>query len=271
VLNKRHWQLIVQAARPKEQDYPDLMRRLGADGAVLVNTHHRDAGLGSLIRSRFPLVAIGSFGDSRVPQVTVDNAAAAAHVTEYLLGLGHTAIAMILHAPEMYHFSRDRLEGYRRALRAAGVPYRAALVHVGDFTVDSGYRQMQAFLRSSPRPTAVFGGSDSMAAGALRAIHDAGLRVPDDLSVAGFEDDLLSRYLFPPLTSLSLPAEGMGATAAAMVLDRIEGSRRPSLRPVVLPTSLSIRMSCAEAPGNGSSERNRSPTRLRPRKPARGG
>jgi DNA-binding LacI/PurR family transcriptional regulator len=251
VLNKRRCRLIVRNAGPNEQDYVGILRQLGAEGAVLVNTRQRDTGLGKLVSSKLPLVAIGGLVDSRIPQVTVDNTAAAGQLTEYLIGLGHTSIAMILHAPLVYHFARERLAGYRQALRAAGLPYRPALVRVADFSVESGYRQMQSLLRLTPPPTAVFGSSDSVAAGALRAIHDAGLQVPESVSVAGFEDDLVSRYLFPPLTSLSLPAEGMGATAAGMVLELMDGGRRAP-RHAVLPTSLSIRMSCGMAPAGRS-------------------
>ena len=131
-------------------------------------------------------------------------------------------------------------------MKEAGIPVRREWMQVANLTEESGYRAMQEILGSPRRPTALFVGNDVVAYGAVQAIKDAGLSIPNDISVVGFDDDLLSRYLNPPLTTVSNPAPGLGAEAARLLIAKLKGRAAPCPR-TVLPTSLAARGSCPGA------------------------
>jgi len=116
-------------------------------------------------------------------------------------------------------------------------------VREANLSEESGYAAMREILGSPRRPTAVFAGNDVVAYGAMQAIRDAGLSIPGDLSVIGFDDDLLSRYLNPPLTTVTNPAPGLGAEAARLLISVLRSRPVPRFR-TVLPTGLAVRDSC---------------------------
>ena len=149
---------------------------------------------------------------------------------------------MIVHAPLDYYAAKDRVDGYRAALEGAGIAYDPALVKVGDFTEESGYDAMNALLEAD-RPDAVFAGNDTIAYGAIQAIYDRKLSIPQDVSIAGFDDDFPSKFMNPALTTMSLPATSLGATAASMLIDLIRGEDIPPLR-TEMNATLSVRDSC---------------------------
>jgi LacI family transcriptional regulator len=155
---------------------------------------------------------------------------------------------MIIHTSTVYYAARDRYLGFQDALREAGIEKRKEWVKVGDFTEESGYHAMEELLSAPELPTAVFAGNDMIAYGAVKAVKDAGLRIPEDISIGGFDDDFLSRYLNPPLTTMSLPAASLGAEAARLIVDAIKGSEIQE-RQIILSPHLSIRESCRPLPG----------------------
>jgi DNA-binding LacI/PurR family transcriptional regulator len=161
----------------------------------------------------------------------------------HLIELGHRRIAMIT-GPSWALCSRARLDGYRAALDAAGVPVDRALIRDGAFEIAGGLEQATALLRLPDPPTAIFALNDGMAIGVYHAAHQAGLRIPQDLSVVGYDDYLLDRWLVPPLTTVRQPLHDMGAAAARMVLDLAEGIEPRSKRQE-LATELVIRGSTA--------------------------
>jgi len=183
--------------------------------------------------------------------VYVDNRAAAEEMAQYLIDLGHGHIAMITHASTVFAASRMRLEGYLDALAGADISSREEWIGYGDFSEHSGYEAMSQILEAKPLPTAVFAGNDVVAYGAMRAAGDAGLAIPDDISIVGFDDDYLSRYLNPPLTTMALPASGMGSAAVSLLLRRVmeedggevETEEEPSR--IVLPCQIAVRSSAA--------------------------
>ena len=245
VLNRYRLQLVLHAVGLEQARYLELAREDGVEGLILLSTHGDDQGLIELLRSGFPLVVIGRLAEAGVPQVDIDNVAAAHSMVTHLADLGHRRIAMITHAPLAYSGSRERLEGYRQVLEARGLERRDEWVRVGEFNEESGYAAMRELLKLSERPTAVFAGNDVIAFGALSALRDANLRVPQDISLAGFDDDFLSRYLTPPLTTVSLPAAGLGAKAVSMLVELLADPASVAPRQVILPTRLSIRGSTA--------------------------
>ena len=148
--------------------------------------------------------------------------------------------------------AQQRLEGYRTALRGAGIPVDPQLEFAGDFTELSGYEAAAAVLARDPRPTALFVANDPMVIGLFGALQDAGVRVPEDLAIAGFDDIPMARYLTPPLTTVHVDLFRMGQRAVELLLETRRGGLAVGGRHEVLATTLVVRGSCgAHTPQNG--------------------
>jgi DNA-binding LacI/PurR family transcriptional regulator len=160
-----------------------------------------------------------------------------AAAVRHLLGTGRRRIATIA-GPQDMIAGIDRLAGYRAGLGDTG---QGSIVAVGDFTRDSGAAAMRRLLADDPAPDAVFVASDLMAHGALRALHEAGRRVPADVAVVGFDDIEIARYTDPPLTTVRQPILDIGRTMARLMLGLVGGDEVPPS--VVLPTELVVRES----------------------------
>ncbi len=175
--------------------------------------------------------------------ITIANQAGASAVVRHLVGLGHRRVATIT-GPERNADARQRLEGYRAALRASRVKIPRGYEIPGDFTEPSGYAAVARLLALDPRPTAVFAANDYMAIGVLGALSDAGVRVPEDIAVVGFDDMAMARYLNPPLTTVHVDAFRLGERAVEILLakPRSRAGGRPHHE--VLPTALVVRSSC---------------------------
>ena len=245
VLNKNRFQLVLQPLKLQEMNYLQLARQDAVDGIILMNTHDDDEGLMQVINEDFPLVVIGSIKNREVCQIDIDNRSSAAVAVNYLIDLGHRDIGMIIHAPLSYYAARHRYDGFRLAVETAGYRVRKPWVREANLTEESGYRAMNEILEQKERPTAVFAGNDVVAYGAIQAIKDNGLRIPDDISLVGFDDDSLSRYLNPPLTTMTNPASSLGAEAASLIVKVMRG-RRPEELSRLVPTSLAVRESCRD-------------------------
>lgn len=177
-----------------------------------------------------------------VPFVGATNWTGGQSATRHLVELGHRRIAMIC-GPAHILFCRARLAGYRSALEAVGLPVAADLViHTNYLTRDEGYAAARALLALDPRPTAIFASNDLQAIGAYQAAHEAGLRIPEDLSVVGFDDLPIAAWIDPPLTTVHQPLAEMAATATeiALAIDRREQKFQVG---VELATSLIVRAS----------------------------
>jgi len=199
-------------------------------------------------------------GDS----LAIENVEGARQVVDHLIALGHQRIAVIT-GPEHNVDARQRREGYRLAMQKAGLAIDRRLEFAGDFSERSGYEAMLEILRHEPHPTAVFAGNDYMAVGAMGALHDHDVRVPEDLAVAGFDDIPLARYLTPPLTTVHVDMLRFGERAVELLRERSVG-RRTAARHDVLSTRLVIRGSCgAHGDGEGPNRWNRGQTSRDPR------
>ena len=181
------------------------------------------------------------------PAIRIDNRAAAKTMVNYLISLGHKRIGVISGLKDNPH-AIDRLEGYKEALADAGLPFEKDLVAEGDFTMWSGLNAAFQFCNMKVRPTAVFSMNDEMAIGAMQTLKNQGIRIPEDMSVTGFDDIAYAKYSDPSLTTISQPAEEMGKMAMDMLLKVIEGEPL-SQRECVLPTEFIIRKSTGPAPG----------------------
>ena len=190
---------------------------------------------------------------SAFDSITIENFEGAYAMVRHLIACGHRRIAMIT-GPERNHDAAERLRGYRAALRDAGIGEAHACEVPGDFRERSGYRAAAELVRRDPRPTAIFAGNDSMAIGALSALREGGVRVPEDMAVAGFDDIPMARYMDPPLSSVHVDISALGEHATSRLLAALEGDRRQERRRETLPTTLMIRRSC------GGKEPGRLPT-----------
>jgi LacI family transcriptional regulator len=226
--------------------YTRLLRERYVDGIVLSGPRFDDQELLRAHEQGAPIVLLGQLPGSSLPFVDVNNRGGAQLAAEHLLKLGHRRVALITNADPIYTASAERLAGYRQALEEAGLAYQPELVWHGDFTPQSGAVAMEALLALSPPPTAVFIASDTVALGALQVLRARKLRVPDDLAIVGFDDIPLSEFIDPPLTTVRLPAYGLGWGAAEMLTRIIAGEelRRPGL---LLETELVVRASCGAA------------------------
>jgi len=180
------------------------------------------------------------------PAIRIDNRAAARSMVEYLISLGHKRIGVISGLKDNPH-AIDRLEGYKEALASAGIPFEKELIAEGDFTMWSGLNAAFQFCNMKNRPTAIFSMNDEMAIGAMQTLKNQGFKIPDDISVTGFDDIAYAKYSDPALTTISQPAEEMGKMAMDMLLKVIEGEPL-SQRECVLPTEFIIRKSTGPAP-----------------------
>ena len=162
---------------------------------------------------------------------------------EYLLSLGHKRIAIIA-GPPSFRCSLDRIAGYRSALEAAGIPIDPNLIRPGDFRLQSGYTQTMALLALPHPPTAIFAGSDMQAMGVYKALYLRNIRVPEGMSVIGFDDIPFTGIASPSLTSVRQPLFDMGRVATTMLLRLVAGESLDSPR-VELATTLITRESCA--------------------------
>jgi LacI family transcriptional regulator len=224
--------------------YLKRCRHHNVDGAVLMGMDAEDPEVRRLVRSDVATVGVDLELDGPLTtSVASDNEAGSATAVRHLHELGHRRIAHITGQLDKRP-GADRLRGYRHELQRLGVAPRDEYVTYGDFYVETGYTGMQTLLALDEPPTAVVAASDMTALGAIRAAHEAGLEVPRDLSVVGFDDIQLAEYLQPPLTTLRQAKLGLGAEAGRALVRHIEGEGDVPAA-VTLPVELIVRASTA--------------------------
>ncbi|KJV35368.1 LacI family transcriptional regulator [Luteibacter yeojuensis] len=230
----------TQSNLVREQAYADMVAARQADG--IITMFHRVPAIP--MGGRLPLVnACEYVKDSGISSVYVDNVAAAATAIDYLVGLGHRDIAFLA-GPSSSPICEDREAGYHLALKRAGIPLDAALTVVGDFSIEAGERAVESLLAQGKSFSALFCSSDEMAMGAMRALTSRGLRIPDDVSVIGFDDIRFSRYTSPPLTTMAQPKNALGREAMTMMIELLADPEEPP-RKRVLAAELVVRGSTA--------------------------
>jgi LacI family repressor for deo operon, udp, cdd, tsx, nupC, and nupG len=238
------------------------------DGAILLNGHlfgQSREGAGAPARIGIPLVALcEAIPSADIPQIEIDNRVAASRMTQHLASLGHRSIAYVS-GPAGNVLERERFQGYRDGLKAAGLAFDPALVIPGDYTIAAGIAAGQELVGRAERPSAVFCTSDEMAIGLMRTLLSSGLKVPEDISVAGFDDIEFAAVAEPALTTIHQPRRELGQAAASMLIDLLQG--KPSSRRIMLGTDLVIRDSVAppaqnmvKAPTNRISTKPMKPT-----------
>jgi LacI family transcriptional regulator len=232
------------AHRPPQEWLDDVLARPPL-GVILVLSGLEVSQRRQLAARSIPVVVVDTAGEppTDVPTVGSANWNGGLAATRHLLSLGHRRIAVIS-GPADVMCSRARIDGYRTALEEAGIGVDPRLVRHGDFFVGGGYTHGADLLDMPEPPTAIFAGSDLQALGVLRAARERDLRVPDDLSVVGYDDLPVAAWIGPPLTTVRQPLQEMAATAARMVLALSRGEEPANLK-IDLATELVVRESTA--------------------------
>lgn len=238
----------------KEEMYVNVLISKQVDGLIFFSSGNSKSFKNIVSLGEVPVVIT-----DREPEeidsdiVLIDNHAGGYQATQYLISLNHKRIACIS-GPSPIRPSAHRVEGYRSALEEAGIAIDEELIRSGDFRSLSGEREMRALLELSDPPTAVFACNDMMALGAMRAIKNANLNIPADISVVGFDNTPISALVYPQLTTISQPIKEMADLAVELLIEKIdikeEQKRQKELTPeykrIVLDTELVVRGTCAE-------------------------
>lgn len=241
-VNKHNYHLLLDYT--KNDDVLPLIKQKRVDGIILLSPSSKHkAMIQKLKQLNVPLVSTSKIpGVTDVNYICIDDFKGAYIVTEYYISLGIKEI-LFINGPRTLASSMDRLAGYKSALNDHGIKYDSHLVINGDTSLESGYKIMQAALRNfSVR--AVFAASDLMAVGAISAIAEAKMSVPDDIMVVGFDDIPLTDYLNPPLTTVRQPTYEKGRLATRMLLDLIAGKE---IENIVMPIEMIIKGSTKES------------------------
>jgi LacI family transcriptional regulator len=225
-----------------------LHRRSTVDGLILTQpVSDFEPLITALIEADIAFVRISQRPCAgEAPCVSVDDEQAACRMTDHLILLGHTSIGFIMGHPD-HGSSHDRLRGFRASLQAHGLAPDRAPVEQGRYTFDSGYACAQRLLAVEPRPTAIFASDDHMAMGVFTAAYERRLAIPADLSVCGFDDTPMARYVWPPLTTARQPITEVARVATECLLNRLQG-KELGTEQYTLESKLVLRGSTGKAP-----------------------
>jgi LacI family repressor for deo operon, udp, cdd, tsx, nupC, and nupG len=231
----------------REAEYFDMLRDGHADGMILMTGKlpERDDMEPAMLAALPVVVALEIIENSGLPHVMIDNVAAAREAVRHLISLGHRRIAHIC-GPLPEILSVHRRQGYREAMAEAGLPVPEGYEPIGDYTLDSGQVLCRKLFSHEPKPTALFIANDEMAFGAVNELRRLGLRVPEDVSVVGFDDIFLSHAFHPPLTTVSQPRAEIGQRAMELLLGILNGESGAA-QTIEMPTALKIRGSTGPA------------------------
>ncbi len=241
--------LIVSSSHRSLTEFRAVISGLNrrVDGLIVMSTEIPARTVRGWLPAGMPIQFVNTEVDQdETESFNFDNRDGAVQMTEHLIAQGHRRIAFLSGPPSSYDALR-RLDGYRSTLQAHGIAFDPALVLPGDFTLDSGVQAVPALLALDPRPTALFAANDLSAYGVQSALRDAGLSVPEDIALAGFDDSLLARMSSPTLTTVHVPVREIGLAAIERLVARIGGDEQP-LSPVQLPTEIVVRDSTPPLP-----------------------
>jgi LacI family transcriptional regulator len=245
LLEREYAMLLWLGQADKNAD--DLVQRVSrqhlTDGLIVPSLKADHPLMPYLLNLQIPVVMVDrpTGYEDRLSYVTVDNVTGAQLLVRHLIQ--QSGRRRIIHITGISQIAdaQDRLTGYRLALEEAGIPYDERFIYEGTFTRQAGYEGVKALLHL--QPDAVFAASDASAVGAIRAINDAGLRVPEDIAVVGFDDVDIAQSATPRITTMQQPVQQKGAAAARLLLDHIEG-KVTTPQHLVFPTELVVRQSC---------------------------
>jgi LacI family transcriptional regulator len=227
----------------KELELFGMLKSKRADGIIFLTSNLRPEHIKIINASSEPFALVNVGCDKlEAVSVSIDNFKAAYDMTSYFLDKGYTRVGMIYTHFEDKYSGEERYKGYRQALKDNNVVYDERLVASGDLEADDGYRAVHAILGSKVRPQALFVACDLMAFGVIRALHESGLGVPEDVEVAGFDDVPMATYFQPSLTTVHQPIDQMGHIVAEELIKVMEGNEMEKMQ-IVLPHKIICRES----------------------------
>jgi len=226
----------------KEEEAINLLLTKRVDGLLITPVQDRDDDIKNLIDANIPFVIVGrDFENIEVDAVYNDEVKGGFLATEYLIKKGHKRVALIngfLHKSP----ARGRLEGYKKALNKYRIPLDDSLISVGDINMEDGHERTKQMLEKNIDFTAIFAYNDMMAFGAMQAIKEKGLRIPEDIGLVGYDDIPFSSLISPSLTTIRLKKQELGAESVKLLLSRINGNRK-KMKKIMLDVELQIRES----------------------------
>ena len=226
----------------REKNYFKAAVQQWAEGVIFIAAMGQLGHIDILEAARIPAVAIDRVPDDYCgPAVMLDNLMAGRLAGDYLLDLGHRCMAHI-GGPTGIRLARERLAGFQQALEARGIELSSSHIEEGSFNCEHGYLAMQRLLARKPRPTAVFAANDLMAIGAMRAVDEAGLCIPDDISIVGVDDIEVAAFQTPPLTTVRQRCAELATLGVQLLFDILAGKELAQTQIVIEPT-LIIRQS----------------------------
>jgi DNA-binding LacI/PurR family transcriptional regulator len=247
VVRKHEYNLVIATYLLGSRDMPPPIGPHNTDGMLVFSDGLSDDDLVSLHTRNFPMVLVHRTPpDSvKIPSVTVENKKISFELIDHLIKVHGRKRIMLLRGPIHQEDSYWRETGYKAALEANGIPFDESLVLNGDFERHTAYKVLHEFINSDRRLPfdAVFTGDDDAAIGVLKALHENKYRLPEDVSVVGFDDLGFSAFLTPPLTTVSAPTESVGRIAAEQLFSLFD-KQYPEEDVTLLPTELIIRRSC---------------------------
>jgi len=226
-LLENNYDMILFSANWEDQfSYLEKCQFRNVDGAILMGVPKDDPKLPELLKAKIPSVFIDlDISDDKASYIISDNEKGAREAVRHLAELGHQKIAVI-EGEEITIPTQKRLAGYKAEMKAQNLEIKDDLIIQGRFSVDGGIKAMEKILKLEDRPTAIFCMGDEIAVGAMQTIKEAGLNVPDDFSIVGFDDIEISQYLNPALTTIRQQKDEMGIEAANMVLEMINNPEK---------------------------------------------
>ncbi len=243
---QNQYHLLVSSSHSNRSEIEAALRMMRGrvDGLVIMSPHLNAQTLNENLPHDLPVTLLNCYveGDS-FDSLNIDNFGGSFQMVRHLLDHGHRRVAIIKGTEENFD-AAERLRGYRQALRSGGGEIDGAYELRGNFSEASGFDAGRAILALQNRPTAIFASNDSMAIGALSALRDAGVRVPGDIALVGFDDIPVCTYLSPALTSVRVSVDQLGLLAVRTLLQAVREKSGHTTRQSVLPTTLSLRESC---------------------------
>ena len=216
-------------------DYSAYFKSGKVDGCVLLGTRRNDAGILSLQDMGYKFCLVNSYIEgSDISFIDVDNVTGSYEAVNHLISLGHRRIAF-LNGPENYTNSIDRLAGYKKALEENKIPFDTKNVILGNYGKKSGYKASGDILKFRKMPTAVFTGNDRMAAGLIQGLTDRGLKIPGDISIAGYDDSDISTIVQPALTTVHIPFFEMGKRCIREFIKQVKGEQSGGFKVLIKP------------------------------------
>lgn len=231
--------------KEREKEYTDFLYQRQVSGLVIAIEGREAQFLDQYRKAGIPVVFVDNLPriEDNYDYVTIDNTKASRELTNHLIGLGHEKIAIITGSLDE-SVSDERLKGWEKALTEHDIPIKKKWIGVGDFKQESGYRIMQGFLNQEETPTAIFAANNFIAYGAMKAILEAGLRIPEDIALVCFDAIDFIGLLKPQITSIIQPAEEIGCLAGEIIMRKIQNTKSNVFEKVILEPQLEIKESC---------------------------